>query len=85
MADNWCITEKGLNRAFRFKSFSDLTEFLCEIAKTADRMDHHPDLEVRKAVLLNVHLLTHDAKAITAKDYELSEVMDSTYLAFKFG
>ena len=82
MADNWSITDQGLNREFKFKSFTDLTAFLNRIAETADSMDHHPDLEVSKAVLLNVHLLTHDKKAITEKDHKLAEVMNETYLSF---
>lgn len=83
MADNWSVTDAGLNREFAFRTFTDLTEFLRQIAVTADKMDHHPDLSVRKATLLNVHLITHDKKAITEKDETLAAEMDRVYHSFE--
>jgi len=76
---NWEITEKGLHRTFRFESFSELGRFLAELGPVADGMNHHPDLEVRKAVQLDVYLITHDQNKITGKDETLAAEIDKLF------
>jgi 4a-hydroxytetrahydrobiopterin dehydratase len=73
---NWELTEKGLFRSLRFESFTALTQFLAQLGPVADALDHHPDCVIRKAVILDVHLLTHDQKKVTEKDYGLATEID---------
>lgn len=82
MGNNWKTTAKGLNREFRFKTFTELAKFLLEVAKKADEMNHHPDLEVSKAVMLSANLFSHDVKSVTDRDHRLSAAMDEIYLSF---
>jgi 4a-hydroxytetrahydrobiopterin dehydratase len=77
---NWELTEKGLFRSLKFESFTVLTQFLGKLAPIADARDHHPDCVIRKAVILDVHLITHDQKKVTEKDYNLSREIDRVYL-----
>ncbi|ASS50598.1 MAG: hypothetical protein A3D31_13620 [Candidatus Fluviicola riflensis] len=77
---NWQLTEKGLFRSLRFKTFTTLTQFLAQLGPIADALDHHPDCVVRKAVILDVHLMTHDQKKVTEKDHNLAREIDKIYL-----
>lgn len=76
----WELTEKGLFRSLRFDSFTGLTQFLGQLGPIADALDHHPDCVIRKAVILDVHLMTHDQKKVTEKDYNLAREIDKMYL-----
>jgi 4a-hydroxytetrahydrobiopterin dehydratase len=76
---SWKITEKGLHRTLSFASFSELGRFVAELGPEADAMDHHPDLEVKRAVQLSVYLITHDVKRITEKDSILAGKIDRLY------
>lgn len=75
----WQLTEKGLFRSLRFETFSDLTQLLAQLGPVADALDHHPDCVIRKAVILDIHLLTHDQKSVTEKDYNLAREIDRIY------
>lgn len=77
---NWELTEKGLFRSLRFDSFTALTQFLGKLGPIADTLDHHPDCVIRKAVILDVHLITHDQKKVTEKDYNVAREIDRLYL-----
>lgn len=76
---SWRLTDEGLFRQFRFRTFTSLAEFLAEIGPIADARDHHPDIRIHKAVVLDVHLITHDKKAVTEKDYALAEAIDAVF------
>lgn len=78
-SSTWQLTDQGLFRQFRFQTFSELTLFLAAIGPVADGRDHHPDIKIHRAVLLDVHLLTHDKKAVTEKDHALADLMDELY------
>lgn len=76
---NWELTEKGLFRSLKFESFTGLTQFLAQLGPVADALDHHPDCVIRKAVVLDVHLMTHDQKKVTEKDHVLAAEIDKLY------
>jgi 4a-hydroxytetrahydrobiopterin dehydratase len=81
---NWIITDKGLFRSLSFQSFTALTQFLAELAPVADKLDHHPDLRIRKAVVLDIWLITHDSGTITEKDTELAAVINRLSESYGF-
>ena len=46
--------------------------FVDRIAKVADEMDHHPDIDIRYTKITTT-LSTHDAGGITQSDLKLAE------------
>lgn len=76
VANGWQLTEKGWRKVLVFASFTELTRFLALLAPEADARDHHPDLRIFRASHLEIHLLTHDVKAVTHKDEALAAVID---------
>jgi 4a-hydroxytetrahydrobiopterin dehydratase len=73
---SWLTHENKLKKTILFKTQTDLAKFLLNIAKIADKMNHHPDYEIRKCSELHISLSTHDKNGITEKDYALAERID---------
>lgn len=72
----WNIIEEKLVKNFKFKSQTELAQFLLKIAKYADSINHHPDCKIHKAFQLEITIFTHDKNKITSLDYQLSEKID---------
>ena len=73
--DHWSRVGDKLHRTFEFKDFVTAFSFMAGAALVAEKLDHHPEwFNVYKTV--KVDLATHDAKGITAKDFELAHAMD---------
>lgn len=62
---------------FKFKSQTELAQFLLKVAASADEMNHHPDCKIHKAFQLEITLFTHDKNEITSLDHQLAEKIDS--------
>ena len=73
----WKIIEGKLTNNFKFKSQTELAEFLLKVAIYADKINHHPDYKIHKAFQLEISLFTHDKNEITNLDYQLSEFISS--------
>lgn len=71
----WKETEGMLYREFELKDFSSAWAFMTRVAMMAEKMDHHPDWNnVYNKV--SIKLSTHDAKGITALDFELARAIN---------
>jgi 4a-hydroxytetrahydrobiopterin dehydratase len=64
---------------FKFKSQTELAQFLLKVAKYADDIKHHPDCKIHKGFQLEITLFTHDKNEITSLDYDLANFIDSIY------
>ena len=73
----WEIIDNKLTNNFKFKSQTELAEFLLKVAVYADKINHHPDCKIHKAFQLEISLFTHDKNEITNLDYQLSEFISS--------
>lgn len=71
----WTLHEDTLYREFQFPDFVHAFGFMATAALRIEAMNHHPEwCNVYRTV--KVHLTTHDAGGISAKDLELAEVLD---------
>lgn len=68
----WKRENAELVKTFRFSSYLLGIEFVNVVARSADELDHHPDLYVgwRKVVM---RLTTHSAGGITALDVQMAQ------------
>ena len=70
----WAVTNGKLHREFTFVDFVDAFRFMTGAAFEAERLQHHPEWSnVYNRV--TVDLVTHDAKGITAFDFDLAQRM----------
>ncbi|GAA4072470.1 4a-hydroxytetrahydrobiopterin dehydratase [Flavobacterium cheonanense] len=74
---NWETVNGKLVTNLKFKSQTELVEFLLKVAHFADEMNHHPDCKIHKAFQLEISLFTHDKNEITDLDYQLAGKIDS--------
>lgn len=72
----WARRGEVLTKTFSFRTFSDGIDFVQRVARSADRMDHHPDIDIRYTKI-TCTLSTHDAGGITESDLALAGAIES--------
>ena len=63
----WRLSNDALEKTFRFGAYGDTIGFVNAVAWIAQRLDHHPDLEVGYN-RCRVVWTTHDASGVTMND-----------------
>lgn len=76
---SWVCEGEVLKKSFVFESQTQLALFLLEIAKVADKMQHHPDCDIRKCSQLHISLTTHDAQKLTTLDWTLAKRIEECF------
>jgi 4a-hydroxytetrahydrobiopterin dehydratase len=78
---NWSKSGQTILRTFKFEGFLKGIDFVNRVAKKAQKMNHHPDMDVRfdKVTLT---LTTHDEGGITEKDFSLAAQCDEVFSNF---
>lgn len=76
----WTRRGNTLTRTFEFPAFPAAIAFVDLIAEAAERMDHHPDIDIRYTKV-TCTLSTHSAGGITPRDFKLAEAIDDCVTA----
>jgi 4a-hydroxytetrahydrobiopterin dehydratase len=71
----WARRGTVLTKSYKFGTFRAGIDFVNRAAAVADRMDHHPDIDIR-FTKITCTLSTHDAGGITQKDLTLAAELD---------
>jgi 4a-hydroxytetrahydrobiopterin dehydratase len=71
----WTRKGESLLKTFTFATFMAGISFVDRVAAAAEKMDHHPDLDIRYTKI-SVVLSTHSAGGITIHDVNLAREMD---------
>ena len=76
--EGWVLVETGgaIERAFRFKDFSEAFAFMTRVALAAERAGHHPDWS-NSYNKVTIRLSTHDAGGLSDKDFTLAKLIDA--------
>ncbi|MBI4432517.1 MAG: 4a-hydroxytetrahydrobiopterin dehydratase [Candidatus Omnitrophica bacterium] len=79
ISGDWKKTDDGkaLVAEYGMKNFLAAVDFINLMAREAEAMDHHPDIHLTGYRKLRVELSTHDAGALTEKDYLLAAKIDT--------
>jgi 4a-hydroxytetrahydrobiopterin dehydratase len=75
--NGWKHIRNVLSKEFTLSSFTGAAKFITKIAPIANRMDHHPDIQLHRYKRVRVMLTTHDAGGITQKDFGLAAKIDA--------
>ncbi len=73
---NWQRVGNEIERTIRFKNFREALAFVVQVGLLAERMDHHPDIEIRYRQV-TLRLSTHSAGGLTEKDFQLAQQIDA--------
>ena len=78
---NWSKRVQTIFRTFSFEGFLKSIDFVNRIARKAQKINHHPDIDIRfdKVTLT---LTTHDEGGITEKDFSLARKCDEVFARF---
>lgn len=68
----WRLEKKEILREFHFRNFSESIEFVDEVAKLAEKYNHHPDILI-KYDTVRLNLTTHNEGGLTEKDFNLAK------------
>ena len=75
---NWSKRAKTIHRIFEFEGFLDSIAFVNRIAKRAQKLNHHPNIEIHFNKV-TLHITTHDAGGLTEKDFVLARESDADF------
>ena len=67
----WTVKDGMIVRTYPHESFPEAVLFVNAVAHLAEKMNHHPDVDIRYSTI-TVALVTHDQGGITGKDVELA-------------
>jgi len=71
----WTRRGNALVRTCEFPTFPAAIAFVNRIADVSEKMDHHPDVDIRYTKV-TCSLSTHSAGGITQRDFKLAEAID---------
>lgn len=71
----WEKVGPTITRTYVFKDFPAAIRYVNKVAKLAEEVWHHPDIDIRWNKV-KVVLTTHDQGGLTAKDFQLARKLD---------
>ena len=74
--NSWIINKEGhLHKEYQFKDFKSALHFANQVGKIAEKKCHHPNIFISWGVC-HIELWTHSINGLTAKDFELVQLID---------
>ena len=78
---SWSKRAQTILRTFKFGGFLKSIDFVNRIARKAQKLNHHPDIDIRFDKV-TLKLTTHDEGGITGKDFSLARQCDEVFAKF---
>ena len=78
---NWSKRAQTIFWTFKFEGFLESIAFVNRIARKAQKINHHPDIDIRFNKV-KLTLTTHDEGGITEKDFSLARQCDQVLSKF---
>jgi 4a-hydroxytetrahydrobiopterin dehydratase len=78
---DWSQRAQTLVRTYKFETFLMSIAFVRRIAKRAEKIQHHPDIDIRFDQV-KLTLTTHDEGGLTEKDFTLAGQCDEVFAKF---
>jgi 4a-hydroxytetrahydrobiopterin dehydratase len=75
---HWSKRAQTILRTFKFEGFLEGIAFVNRIARKAQKLNHHPDIDIRFDKV-TLKLTTHDEGGITEKDFSLARQCDEAF------
>ena len=68
----WKLNNDKISRLVNFNNFKEAMEFVNKVADEAEKMDHHPDMNISYDKV-ELTLTTHSEGGLTEKDFTLAK------------
>jgi 4a-hydroxytetrahydrobiopterin dehydratase len=73
--DGWSRQGDEIKKTLVFKDFVQAMEFVNAVARRAEEVNHHPDIDIRWNKV-HLALSTHSAGGLTSLDFSLAAAID---------
>jgi 4a-hydroxytetrahydrobiopterin dehydratase len=73
----WTLQDGSIKKVFKTKGFPQTLGLVSEIGALCQQVDHHPDYLTLKYAEVEVSFSTHSVGGLSAKDFEIAELIDS--------
>lgn len=73
---DWEYINKSITKEFVLNDFNEVLYFVNKIGRSAEAINHHPDLFMHSWNKLKITISTHDKGGITEKDFELANKIE---------
>ncbi|MFP5351721.1 MAG: 4a-hydroxytetrahydrobiopterin dehydratase [Actinomycetota bacterium] len=74
---DWDREGDEIQKVFEWDDFGSAIKFVNDVAKLADRYDHHPDIDIRWNKVKLV-LTTHSEGGLTSIDFDMANDIEQT-------
>ena len=74
---DWTREGAEISKTYEFDDFTAAMEFVNDVARLADRYDHHPDIDIRYNKV-SLTLSTHSEGGLTNLDFTLANDIEQT-------
>jgi len=71
----WTLSEKAIEREFRFHNFREAMAFVDKVAETAEDQGHHPDIHISYNHV-KLELTTHKIDGLSRSDFIMAAKID---------
>jgi len=68
----WKLRGKQISSLYVFQDFVQAIRFVNRVARVAESMNHHPDIDIRYNKV-RLTLTTHDEGGLTVRDFRLAK------------
>ena len=75
-AYGWNYADKKISKTYEFDSYLDGVDFINKIAPIAERLNHHPDINLGYCKI-GINISSHDLGGVTTKCINLATAIDS--------
>jgi 4a-hydroxytetrahydrobiopterin dehydratase len=72
----WNYEDRKLCKSFEFDSYLDSIEFINKIAPIAEKLNHHPDIQIGYCKI-DIAISSHDFGGVTTKCINLATSIES--------
>ena len=75
---HWKKRARTIRRTFEFEGFLEGIALVNRVAKRAQKLNHHPDIDIRFSKV-TLTLTTHDGGGLTEKDFTLARQREADF------
>ena len=75
LGGGWELKEDKVVKSFQFSSFTNAIEFVNNVAKIAEKVNHHPIITINWRTV-KLSLKSFDVNAITKRDFNLAKQIE---------
>jgi 4a-hydroxytetrahydrobiopterin dehydratase len=69
---DWKFVNDQIEKEYKLKDFKSALDFVNKLGAEAEKMDHHPDINIHSYNKVKITISTHSEGGVTAKDFTLA-------------